>query len=174
MDFAVFLRAANVGGHNVFKPAEVAKALGRDFHVKNIGAAGTFAVRGAKTEAALRKKIVSLLEIDAEVLIVPASELLALVASSPFPKKLGKDEKRYASVLAKMPSTSSLPIERPAGSWEIRVFALVGPVALTIRRAVKGGRLYPNEVVEKALGVAATTRGWETIEKVARALEGAP
>jgi uncharacterized protein (DUF1697 family) len=35
---------------------------------------------------------------------------------------------------------------------------------------VKNGRLYPNAIVEKQFGVAATTRSWNTIEKVATVL----
>jgi uncharacterized protein (DUF1697 family) len=35
---------------------------------------------------------------------------------------------------------------------------------------VKNGRLYPNAVVEKKFGVAATTRNWNTIEKVVKIL----
>jgi len=58
---------------------------------------------------------------------------------------------------------------RRASAWrsEARV---EGSFALGQYRRV-GGSLFPNQVVEKALGVRATTRWWETIVKVAQLIE---
>jgi hypothetical protein len=39
-----------------------------------------------------------------------------------------------------------------------------------LRRRIENGRLYPNQIVEKLFGIAATTRTWNTIEKVAKIL----
>jgi hypothetical protein len=42
---------------------------------------------------------------------------------------------------------------------------------LSLRRKMKNGRLYPNQIVEKEFGVAATTRSWNTIVRIATILE---
>src|SRR5579862_7361741 len=54
MAHAVFLRAANVGGANIFRPAQVAAAM-RRLDVVNIGAAGTFVVRSGASATEVRK-----------------------------------------------------------------------------------------------------------------------
>ena len=56
MPSVVFLRAVNVGGTNLCRPAVLAKQLGK-FDVVNIGAVGTFVVRKTVNESALRKEI---------------------------------------------------------------------------------------------------------------------
>ena len=63
-----------------------------------------------------------------------------------------------------------LPIDEPPGeAWEVRVLRVTGRYALTLRRG--RGVLYPNEVVERKLGVRATTRGWETLVQVRERLK---
>jgi len=57
-----------------------------------------------------------------------------------------------------------------AGKWEIKILRVIGTAALCLRRRLKNGRLYPNQIVEKQFGVSATTRTWNTIEKVAKIL----
>jgi hypothetical protein len=52
----------------------------------------------------------------------------------------------------------------------IRDLPAAGTAVLSLRRGVKNGRLYPNQIVEKQSGVAATTRSWNTIEKVVKIL----
>jgi len=54
--FVVFLRGVNVGGNKKFSPAALAKDLSH-LDVTNVGAAGTFVVRRAKSAAAVRKAI---------------------------------------------------------------------------------------------------------------------
>ena len=54
--YVVFLRAANVGGNDVFRPAQLALALPH-LDIVNVGAAGTFVVRGKASEARIRREI---------------------------------------------------------------------------------------------------------------------
>jgi hypothetical protein len=62
-----------------------------------------------------------------------------------------------------------LPLEQPAGAkWEVRIVAIIGRFALSVRRL---GQTYANAVVEKHLGVPATTRNWNTIEAIREVLE---
>ena len=57
MRWVVFLRAANVGKHNRFRPSGLAKQLGK-FGVINVGAVGTFVIREGVDEKTLRSAIV--------------------------------------------------------------------------------------------------------------------
>jgi uncharacterized protein (DUF1697 family) len=171
--FAVFLRAANVGGHQVFKPSALARDLAA-FGCRSIGAAGTFVFTAAKDEAKLRAAIASALPFEPQMAVVEGARVHRLVTSLPFgPGPLGAGEKAFASALVGEPKKQpKFPVSLPdTGSWQLRVIGLKGPFALSVRRTKVPGKFYPNEVVEKAFGVRATTRGWSTIEAVARALD---
>jgi hypothetical protein len=69
--------------------------------------------------------------------------------------------------MQKTPATCPrLPIEQPPGpKWEVRVVAVIGCFALSVRKL---GKTYPNPVVEKQFGLPATTRNWNTIEAIGK------
>ena len=170
MSSVVFFRAVNVGGHQKFQPGELAKELA-EFGVVNIGAAGTFVVRENVSQAKLRDEILHRLRFKPELMICPAREVLELVRGNWFgdlPAR--KDLGRFVSVLQKAPRAKPpLPIKQPAGAkWEVWVVAITGRFALSIRRL---GQTYSNAVVEKHLGIPATTRNWNTIEVICEVLE---
>ena len=170
MSSVVFFRAVNVGGHQKFQPAKLAKELA-GFGVANIGAAGTFVVRENVSETKLRDEILRRLPFKPELMICPGREVLALARGNWYADEpAGKDMGRFVSVLQKAPRKKPpLPIEQPAGpKWEVRVVAITGRFALSVRRF---GQTYSNAVVEKHLGVPATTRGWNTIETIRDLLE---
>jgi uncharacterized protein (DUF1697 family) len=50
------------------------------------------------------------------------------------------------------------------------VVGLRGKFVLSLWRRTGKALLYPNEVVEKELAVAATTRNWDTVLKIDRIL----
>jgi uncharacterized protein (DUF1697 family) len=166
----VFFRAVNVGGHQTFQPGKLAAALA-DFGVVNLGAAGTFVVRETVSQAQLRTAILARLPFAPDLMICPARDVLALARGewfreTPAEKGFG----RFVSVLARAPRLKPpLPIEHPAGArWEVRIVAIVGRFVLSLRRQ---GQTYSNAVVEKQLGLPATTRNWNTLEAIGRVLE---
>jgi hypothetical protein len=170
MASVVFFRAVNVAGHQTCQPGKLAKDLA-EFDVLNIGAAGTFVVRTNVSQAKLGEEILRRLPFKPELMICPAQELIELGRGNWFDDIPGaKDAGRFVSILQKAPRVKpSLPIEEPAGKrWEVRIVALIGRFALSIRYP---GKTYSNAVVEKHLGMPATTRSWNTIEKVCEALE---
>ena len=170
MASVVFFRAVNVGGRQKFQPSLLAKQLA-DFGVINIGAAGTFVVRENVSQSKLRKEILRRLPFKPELMICPARDVLALARGNWFGDALaGKDIGRFVSVLQKAPRMKPpLPFEQPAGAkWEVRIVAITGRFALSIRRL---GQTYPNAAVEKHLGIPATTRNWNTIEVIGEVLE---
>ena len=169
MASVVFFRAVNVGLHQRFSPSALAKELS-DFGVVNIGAAGTFAVRKNISEAKLKAAILRCLSFKPELMICPASEVLAIADGKVFGElPQGKDLKPFLTVMQKpLSSTPKLPIDFPAGGkWEVRIVGLTGRFVLTFRRP---GDLYSNAVVEKLFGIPATTRGWNTLAAVVKAL----
>jgi uncharacterized protein (DUF1697 family) len=172
MRWVVFLRAANVGKHNRFQPAIFVKELAK-FGVINVGAVGTFVVREDVSEATLRAALVRELPFKCEVMICAAKEILDLAKENPFAGERGDNLEAYVTLMAKRPTAvPKLPIYAPATEkWEVQILRIVGTAVLSLRRRLKDGRLYPNQIIEKQFGVATTTRNWNTIEKVAKILQ---
>jgi uncharacterized protein (DUF1697 family) len=169
MGHVVFLRAANVGGRNVFRPAQLARAL-EALGVVNVGAAGTFVVRGKASPPTIRREILARLPFQPALVVVPTHEVVALVTSRPFAGvRLSRELRGWVAALdGRSPSRPRLPLSVPAGrSWSVRFDAVSGHFALGLYRRRAGSFVFPGQVVEKALGVPATTRWWETLERVA-------
>jgi uncharacterized protein (DUF1697 family) len=168
MALVVFLRGVNVGGHKAFKPSVLAKELA-DFDVVSIGAAGTFVVRGRVSQAALRAALLERLPFEPELMICRAQEVIDLAAADPFANQLaGSDVKKYVTVLAKRPrALPELPIGHPAGEdWQVKLITIRDRFVLSLHRRLGRALTYPNEVVEKTLGISATTRNWNTINAI--------
>ena len=168
MAAVVFMRGVNVGGHKPFRPTLLAKELSA-FEVVNIGAAGTFIVRKTVSEATLRAELLRRLPVKAEFMICPARDLVELMSADPFPlADAVKGTRPFVSVLAKRPSTTPrFPLSYPAGkAWQVKLVGLRGRFVLSVWRRMGKAMVYPNQVVEKALAIPATTRNWDTISKI--------
>jgi uncharacterized protein (DUF1697 family) len=170
----IFLRGANVGGHKTFRPSAFAAELA-DLDVVNVGAAGTFVVRKSISQAKLRDELGQRLPFQAELMIFPGRDVLALASGDPFADTSAEDGVvRYVSALAKLPRTPpALSLSRPDGEeWLVKVIGLHDRFALSLNRRLGKKMLYPNEVVEKHFGVSATTRNWNTIAAICDILRG--
>jgi uncharacterized protein (DUF1697 family) len=168
MALVVFLRGVNVGGHKTLRPSVLASKL-KAFDVTSVGAAGTFIVRRAPTAAAARDAFRKHLPFDATMMVCTAAELAELVRADPLrAHPLGAGLTGYVSVLERRPSRSAkLPIRQPDGEgWQVALIALRGRFAVSLHRRQGRTLVYPNEVVERRLGLAATTRNWSTILKL--------
>jgi uncharacterized protein (DUF1697 family) len=174
MPCVVFLRAVNVGGTNRCQPAVLARQLSR-FGIVNIGAVGTFVVRENVSESALRAAIAGKLQFKCEIMICPARDILRLTSKNPFARQLsGPDITRFVNVLAKRPpSPPVLPLSLPADDdWLIKVIAIQGRFVLGLYRRQMKAISYLGKM-EKLLGVPATTRNWNTIQKIVEILNSA-
>jgi uncharacterized protein (DUF1697 family) len=171
MSSVVFLRAVNVGGANLCRPAQIAKDLAK-FDVVNIGAVGTFVVRKDASDSALRRAIARQLPFKCEIMICPAEDILKLTTKDPFAgQPSGPDIIRFVSVLAKrLPSPPPLPLSLPSDDdWLLKIIVIQNRFVLGLyRRQMKATRYLGK--IEKQFGVPVTTRNWNTIEKVARIL----
>jgi uncharacterized protein (DUF1697 family) len=167
----VFLRAVNVGGANRCRPASIAKELAK-FDVVNIGAVGTFAVRANVSESALRNAIAQKLPFKCEIMICPARDIIKLASKDPFSRQpSGPNITRFVNVLAKrLPSPPPLPLSLPsADDWLLKIIAIEDRFVLGLYRRQMKVISYLGKI-EKLLGVPATTRNWNTIEKVVKVL----
>jgi uncharacterized protein (DUF1697 family) len=172
MPSVVFLRAVNVGGTNRCQPAVIAKQL-RKFGVVNIGAVGTFVVREDVTESELRAAIAKKLPFKCEIMIVPARDIIKLAAMNPFAQQhSGENITRFANILAKrLPTPPPLPLSLPSDDdWLLKIIAVQDRFVLGLYRRQMKAISYLGRI-EKLLGVPATTRNWNTIEKVVKILE---
>jgi uncharacterized protein (DUF1697 family) len=166
MATVAFLRAVNLGGKTL-RTRQLADELG----LVNVAAAGTFVALDAKKPAALEAAIRKRLPFETEILTCAGPEVLALLDGSPFAGRPPADAQRFVSFLARDPASLPVPVDRPEGKdWEVRVVAVIGRCVLTLRRPGGPRDLYPNAVVEKVFGLAATTRGWATLEAVGKIL----
>jgi uncharacterized protein (DUF1697 family) len=168
----VFLRGVNVGGHKTFRPSVLARQM-RAYGVVNLGAAGTFVVRGRVSQATLRAELARRLPFETQVMICRGSEVLRLAESDPFAgQSSSSDIVPFVSVLAKARRPSSpLPQRLPAtGAWGVKILGQEGRFVFGVyRRNMKAiGQLGQ---LDRLLGVPVTTRNWNTIMAITRLLE---
>ena len=171
MPSVVFLRAVNVGGTNLCRPAAIAKELAR-FGVVNIGAVGTFVVRKEVSESVLRAAIARELAFKCEIMICPARDIINLVSKDPFSRQpSGPNITWFASVLAERPrEVPPLPLSLPSDDdWLLQIIAIQGRFILGLYHRQMKAIGYLGKI-EKRLGVAATTRNWNTIQKIVQVL----
>jgi uncharacterized protein (DUF1697 family) len=172
MPSVVFLRAVNVGGANRCQPASIARQLAK-FDVVNIGAVGTFVVRGDVSESTLRTAITRKLPFKCEIMICPAKAIVELVRRDPFAREpSGPNITRFVNVLHKpIRKPPSLPLSLPSDDdWLLKIIAIQNRFVLGLYRREMKAIAYLGKI-EKLLGVPATTRNWNTIEKVLKILE---
>lgn len=172
MAHVVFMRGVNVGGHKTFRPAVLARDMA-SLDAVNIGAAGTFVVRGNISEANLRAEFLRRLPFKPDIMICPSRAVAELVDSDPFKDAAVPPEaKRFLTVVQKpIRKRPEMPIDMPAGrAWEVRILAIRGLFIMSLWRRMGKGVLYPNEVVEKTFGIPATTRNWNTLTAIRQIL----
>lgn len=173
MALVVLLRGVNVGGHRTFRPSKLAAQL-RHLDVVNIGAAGTFVVRRAVTQAKLRDEFVRRLPFDAEVMICKGREIAKLMSQDYFAGQPTRpDIVRFVSVLSRRPrSTPPIPISLPSsGKWLLKILAREDRLIVGLYRRQMRAISYLG-TLDRLFGVPATTRSWTTITAIARVLGG--
>jgi uncharacterized protein (DUF1697 family) len=172
MALVVLLKGINVGGYRTFRPSVLARELER-FDVVNIGAAGTFVVRGSIGRTKLRAEIERRLPFEADVMICSGGDILRLAYSDPFHGYAsGPDIVRFVSVMAKGRKPSPpLPPNLPAdGDWCLRVLVCQNRFVLGLYRRQMKAITYLGQL-EKLCGVPLATRSWNTILDVVRILQ---
>jgi uncharacterized protein (DUF1697 family) len=166
------LRGVNVGGHRTFRPAKLAEEL-QHLGAINIGAAGTLVIRRPVSQTQLRAELASRLPFETHIMICRSREIARLVSRDWFAGRPSRsDIVRFVSVLSRVPRLSPpLPLMLPSrGQWLLRVLACDGRFVIgEYRRRMKAiGYL---GTLDRVFGSPATTRNWNTITAIAKALD---
>ena len=139
----------------------------------NIGAVGTFVVSKDVSESTLRAAIAKKLPFKCEIMVCPARDIIKLASKDPFARQpAGPDITRFVNILAKrLPSPPPLPVSLPSDDdWVLRIIWIEDRFVLGLYRRQMKAISYLGKI-EKLLGVPATNRNWNTIEKVAKILK---
>lgn len=141
--------------------------------IVNIGATGTFVIRKRVRRAELREEFARRLPFNAEIVICEGRDILDLISGDVFSSHPDRpDIVRFVSILARRPRAApSPPITLPAtGKWSVKVLAREGRFVLGLyRRHMKAiGYL---GALDRIFGAPATTRNWNTVAAIGRALE---
>ncbi len=173
MALIVFLRGVNIGGHRTFRPSILARELS-DYHVVNVGAAGTFVVWKPGSRPKFRAELLRKLPFEAEVAFCEGRDLIRLEIENPFETESSRpDVVRFVSVLSRAGGLrASLPVTfPPVGEWFVRVFAQQERFVFGEYRRHMKTISYLGQI-DKLFGVTATTRNWNTILAIVRILKG--
>jgi uncharacterized protein (DUF1697 family) len=167
----VFLRGVNVGGHRKFRPTKLAEQL-KHLGTVNIGAAGTFVIRQRVTQAQVRAEVGRRLPFDTEIVVCQGREIAKLVSKNRFAEQpMRPDVVRFVSLLCRAPRLAPpMPMRFPSsGQWLLKIIARRNRFVLGMyRRHMKViGYL---GALDRLYGVPVTTRNWNTIAAIARAL----
>jgi len=174
MALVVLLRGVNVGGHKTFRPTTLARQL-KHLDAVNIGAAGTFVIRQPIGRAQLRAEVARRLPFEPEIVICEGRDIARLMSCDLFARQpVRPDIVRLVTVLSRRPrSAPRLPFQLPAeGEWLLKLLGRDDRFVLGLyRRQMKAiGHLGS---LDRLFGVPVTTRNWNTITAIARALDRA-
>jgi uncharacterized protein (DUF1697 family) len=149
----------------------LAKEL-HEFDVVNVGAAGTFVVRGSIAQSQLRDEFQRRLPFEAEIVIVNSRDFLRMAASNPFEDgPEGPDIVRFVTVLAKRPRVlPTLPMNFPASrKWLLRIVDIQDQFLFGMYRRHMKAISYLG-AIDKMFDMPVTTRNWNTINAIVNAL----
>src|SRR5581483_346303 len=130
-------------------------------------------VRERASATAIRREIATRLPFALDITVRSAASVLEIVRQNPFENvKFARERRGWIAVLAapaKQPVV--LPVAFPNRTkWAVRIDGCEGVFAHGMWRLRPGGFVIPANAVERALGVSATVRWWETFERIAREL----
>ena len=164
--YVALLRKINVGGKNLIKM----DALREAFEAAGLKNVRTFQQAGNVVfESNLKKplaKIEKLANTDLQATVFSLDELTEIVKRDPFKRVEPGDVMLCVVFLFDKPAQNpKLPIiSRPDN---LELIAIRDRAAFVVARRKKTGWFgFPNNFVEKQLGVTATTRQWSTIKKL--------
>jgi uncharacterized protein (DUF1697 family) len=171
--YIAFLRGINVGGKKIIRMDHLSGLfMGMGFsEVSTFIQSGNviFSAKETSTEK-LGRQIESglgkALGFAVEVMVRSMKAMADLLKLDPF-KEIdpGQDIKLYVCFLRTAPaSVPDLPlmVEKEA----LEVIAITATEAIILSRPLKGHYGFPNNYIEKKLGVIATARNWNTIVKI--------
>ena len=181
--YVALIRAINVPGHQTLRMDDVRAtfAAGGCANVRTCLQSGNVIFDVARSSrAAVHQRVCRLFSdrfgADPEFVLRAASEIERLADSDPFEgiAAAGPRVKLYVAFLLRKPRTApSLPIQSVKEALTA-VSIEDGHVFLVSRLKPTGFFGFPNNFIEDALGVPATTRNWSTVMKIASLVRSRP
>ena len=184
MRYVTFLRAINVAGHATVKMTDLKDAfvaagcLGVTTLIQsgNVIFESTEKNTGALFQN-MRAQLRDLVGGEPEMITRTVRELERMEERAPFKRlKTERDAKLYVVFLARAPSSKlkpKFPLVLPKEKLE--AIAMTDREVFIVSRRKKNGFYgFPNNFIEKELGVSATTRNWSTVTKIVEFLQQAP
>jgi uncharacterized protein (DUF1697 family) len=179
--YVAFLRAINVAGHAVVKMDRLQRAFceaGCE-DVKTVIQSGNVVFRGpGNTPAGLfqsiQENLRNLVGQEVAVMFRKDSEIAEMVRLRPFEGvRQETDSKWYVTFLHSKP-TVFLRLPYISEKEALEVFRISDREAFVVSWRIPGKAMYgfPNKIIEKELGVLATSRNWSTVMRIADLLDG--
>jgi len=170
------LRGVNLGGRRI-KMDELRAAFEAAGYqqVKTLLASGNVVFKSRKVEAdAIEGMLKDAFSIDVPVILRSAEEIAALVAADPFAKlPQEKDTKTHISFLAAPTQPKSIQVPYASADGNLRILALTpGYLAAAVKLTATSGTLDLMDLLGKEFGDGVTTRTWNTVLKIHKALQG--
>jgi uncharacterized protein (DUF1697 family) len=170
--YAALLRGVNLGAHNRIRMPEL-RALVEDLGCTDVSTyvqSGNVVFRSGRGAAPLAKAIEqgirSEIALEVTVVIRNGRQLARLVAGSPFGGPKGKENTLYVTFLAGKPDRERAR-RLAEESYDPERFELVGEDVYLFFPNGYGRSKLNNALLERRLGVAATTRNWRTVTALA-------
>ncbi|HEU4765935.1 MAG TPA: DUF1697 domain-containing protein [Pyrinomonadaceae bacterium] len=162
--YVALLRAINVGGKNLLKM----DALRNAFESAGLKNVRTFQQAGNVVFEATRikKNLFQTLNLKTDGIVLSLTDLKQIIDRDPFKKVAAGDVMLCVVFFVDRPANSpKLPLLSPTENLEL--IAITDLAAFVVARRRKTGWFgFPNNFVEKELGVTATTRQWSTVKKL--------
>lgn len=172
--YIALLRGINVSGQKIIKMDRL-RNLFESLNYQSVVTyiqSGNVVFQTAEGDTALIRQTIEhgikeTFEFDVTVVVRTNDELEESIRNNPFDRiELNENDRIYLSYLAERPSEEAierlLAFKNDSDDYEI-----IGRVVYILCRTGYGKSLFSNNFLEKKLGVAATTRNWQSVNKIA-------
>src|SRR5713226_5107305 len=172
--YVAFLRGINVGGKKLIKMEDLRHAV-ESLGLRNVSTfiqSGNVLFDTSQTNRdaltkTIEKKLLTAFGHDVPVVLQTIDELRDILRAGPFKKiKPGADVMMFVAFLAAEPDgRPKLPLR--SATENLEVLAIKDRAAFILCHRKKNGMFaFPNNFFEKEFGVAATTRNWNTVNRI--------
>jgi uncharacterized protein (DUF1697 family) len=174
--YVALLRGINVGGHNKVAMADLRRLfveLGHTdarTHIQSGNVLFSSRLGEAKLRATIEDALATSLGVPAKVVIRSAAELAAIVTSNPYLRAGAEPGDLYVALMASAPEPAAVAALRPPPGPD--TLEVVGRDVFLHYPNGYGRSKLTNALIEKQLGVPATTRNWRVVTKLAELAAG--
>ena len=171
--YAALLRGINVSGQKIIKMEDLKKAFeSLDYEdVTTYIQSGNIVFKAAGVNSAIlpgqiQNKLLKTFGYEVPVIVKSVKEIEGVIRRNPFNKvQTLKDEKLHVSFLSGKPAKDAAE-NLAAMKNDVDEIRLSGSEVYILCRKGYGNSLFSNTFIEKKLAISATTRNWNTVQKL--------